>query len=336
LSQARRNAEGATIRRIVGERREAYRSRVVSTPRLLLAAWIAFVATLAPRATHAAACCSSATSGGVGRLLIWEDFALGLQLGHARSLGQADAAGALRWNPAGFSDGLTTAMPWGIVRVHERVQLQGWAPVVLNDRASAGTRQQAWGFGDVGGAARFELLSIGEYQWLPSFAITTGLVAPTGRRVEQTSPPLFAGTTGRGAWGASVAVEAEYAYLPWFARVDASAYRFLAFRRSDTGQSQQYGLLWAAGLSGGLELVPDRLIAALGVRRESEGALRLDGAEVADSAARLWSFTASLAWRLEPHWTATVAVTTTVWPDGWNANRDARLGGTLGLRYGYF
>jgi hypothetical protein len=157
--------------------------------------------TLAARTAEAAACCSSAASGGVGRLLIWEDFAVGLQLGHARSLGQADASGALRWNPAGFSDGLTQAMPWAIVRLHERVQVQGWAPVVLNDRTSDGTRQLAWGFGDVGGAARFELLSIGEYLGLPSLAITTGFVAPTGRRVEQTRPPLFAGTTGRGAWG---------------------------------------------------------------------------------------------------------------------------------------
>jgi hypothetical protein len=312
--------------------------RLTSRPQRDLALGALLLASSASvtRTAESAACCSSAASGGVGRLLIWEDFAVGLQLGHARSLGQADASGALRWNPAGFSDGLTQAMPWAIVRLHERVQVQAWAPAVLNDRASDGTRQLAWGFGDVGGAVRFELLSIGEYLGLPSFAITTGLVAPTGRRVEQTRPPLFAGTTGRGAWGASVAVEAEYAYLPWFVRFDAGAQRFLAFERADTGQSQQYGLLWSAGLSGGLEVVPDRLVAAVSARRESEGALRLDDRAVPSSSAQLWSLGASLAWRVEPHWTATLAVTSSLWPDGWNVNRDARLGGTLGLRYGYF
>lgn len=304
--------------------------------RLLPAASLLCALVLAAPAAEAAACCSSATSGGVGRLLIWEDFALGLQLSHARSLGQADAAGTLRWNPAGFSDGLTTVMPWGIVRVHERVQLQGWAPLVINDRASAGTSQLATGLGDVGGAARFELLSIGEYQWLPSFAITAGVLAPTGRRVEETSPPLFAGTTGRGAWGGSIAIEAEYAYLPWFVRFDANAFRYASFRRPDTGQRQQYGLVWGASLSGGLEVVPDRLVAAVSARRESEGSLRLDDATIAGSSARLWSLTASLSWRVEPHWTLIGAVTSSVFPDGWNVNRDARLGGTLGVRYGYF
>jgi hypothetical protein len=227
-------------------------------------------------------------------------------------------------------------MPWAIVRVHERVQLQGWAPLVINDRRSGDVTQTAWGLGDVGAAARFEILSIGEYHGLPSFAITPGVLAPTGRRVEETSPPLFAGTTGRGAWGASIAAEAEYAYLPWFVRVDASAQRFFSFRRPDTGQSQRYGLVWSASLAGGLELIPDRVVGALSVRRESEGSLQIDDREVAGSAARLWTLGASLSWRFDPHWTATAAISSSVWPDGWSANRDARLGGTLGIRYGYF
>src|SRR6516165_6251558 len=88
---------------------------------------LTIMATLAaaPRPASAAACCVSATSFGVGRLLAWEDAAAGLQLGHARSLGQWDASGSLRWNAGDYSDGLTTLQVWGIVRVLERVQLHG-------------------------------------------------------------------------------------------------------------------------------------------------------------------------------------------------------------------
>jgi outer membrane putative beta-barrel porin/alpha-amylase len=296
------------------------------------------VATLtgAPRRASAAACCVSATSFGVGRLLAWEDAAVGLQLSHARSLGVWDASGALRWNGSDFSDGLTTTMAWGIVRVVDRVQLQAWIPYVVNDRASSGETQVAGGIGDVGAAARVEVLKIGEYVGLPSFAFTAGALAPTGKRIEETSPPLFAGATGRGAWGGTLAIESEYAFLPWFVRADAGLTAFLPFTRSDTGQEQQYGPILQASFSTGRELVPDVLVAALAVTGEWQSALKLDGATVPDSEARSLSLAASLAWRFDPRWTVNASVNNTVWPDGAGENRDARLGFTLGVRRGHF
>ena len=297
---------------------------------------LAVAVAVAPAGARAAACCTSAASFGVGRLLAWEELAVGVQVGHTRSLGQFDAAGTLRASPTGFSDGLSQVMPWAIARVSRRVQVQGWAPYVVNDRRSGDTTQTVGHFGDVGTAVRLEAVAIGELQGLPSLAFTLSAIAPTGQRVEQTSPPLFAGTTGRGAWGGGVALEAEYAWLPWFVRVDAGAYRYLPFERPDTGQTQAYGALLAAGLSGGAEIVEHRLVGAVSLRAEREGALSLDGAEVPSSAARATTIAASLAWRFDPHWTATLAGTTTYLPDGWSAQRDARVGGTLGIRYGHF
>ena len=60
------------------------------------------------------------------------------------------------------------------------------------------------GIGGHRAAARFEFLAIGALRGFPSFALVAATSAPTGRRVEQTSPPLFAGTTGRGAWSGSL------------------------------------------------------------------------------------------------------------------------------------
>ncbi len=303
------------------------------------ARWLALLAALAvalvPRAADGAACCLSATSFGVGRLLVWEDWAVGLQLGHARSLGQWDSGGSLRWS-SDLSEGLTTVEPWAIVRVHQRVQLQGWVPILANDRRSGSESQVAGGLGDVGGAARLEVLGIGEYAGVPSLAVTVVGFAPTGKRPEETRPPLFAGTTGRGAWGGSLALESEYALLPWFVKLDGGVTGWLPFRRSDTGATQTYGLLGQASLSAGRELVPDAVVAAVSVTGEWEAPIRIDGARVPDSGAHLYSLAASLSWRFDPHWTVVGSATNTVWPDGGGRNRDARIGFTLGIRHGHF
>jgi hypothetical protein len=268
--------------------------------------------------------------------LIWEDLAGGVQVGHARTLGQWGAKETLHWNPDQYSEGISQVQPWAIVRLHQRVQLQAWVPVLVNDRWSGSVHQVAGGLGDIGAAVRFELLSIGALRGFPSFAATVGGIAPTGRRVERTSPPLFAGTTGRGAWGGSLAIESEYAFFPWFVRLDASGSGFLAFRRSDTGQRQQYGPLVRVGLSTGREVVPSKLVAALAASGEWEGRLRLDGATIPGSDSYLFSLAASLSWRFDPHWTLVGTVANSVWPQGLGMNQDARVGFTLGGRYGHF
>lgn len=291
---------------------------------------------LFPSLARAAACCMSATSFGVGRLLVWEDFAAGVQLGHARSLGQWDERGALRLYGSELSDGLSRVEPWGILRVHERVQLQARFPVLVNDRSVPGTSQSAGGLGDLGAAARFEVIALGAFDRVPSFGVTVGALAPTGRRPEQAFAPLGAGVTGRGAWGGSVAVESEYAWLPWYVRLDLGASVFAPFVRSDTGATQAYGPLVQAALSAGRELVPDRLVLALSATGEWEAPLRLDGEVVPTSSGFVPSLGASLSWRPEPHWTLVSSLSSSVWPSGLAQNRDARVGLVVGVRYGHF
>jgi len=289
-----------------------------------------------PAAAAAAACCMSAASFGVGRLKIWEDWAAGVQVGHARSIGQYQAEGALRAYGSDLSDGLTRVEPWAIVRVGERFQVQAWVPVLVNDRRVADQGQLAGGLGDVGAAVRTELVALGQYAGLPSLAFTVGGLAPTGRRPEDTALPLFAGTTGRGTWGASLAVESEYAFLPWFVRVDAGLTYLFPFTRRDTGQEQRYAPQLAAAISAGNEVLPERLVLALALAGEWEGALHLDGAEVPGASARSVTLAASAALTLDPRWTLVGIVSNGVWPSGAGVNRDARLGFTLGVRHGHF
>lgn len=302
----------------------------------LLALPLALVLAVVPRPAEGAACCMSATSFGVGRLTIWEGWAVGLRVGHARSLGQWTGDGTLDANPAGYGAGVTTVEPWAILRLHELVQLQAWAPFLVEDREQDSTWQAAGGVGDVGAALRVEVVRIGEYVGLPSLAVTVGGLAPTGTRVEEARPPLFAGTTGRGAWAASLGVESEYASMPWFVRLDAGTTLSFPFERADTGETQRYAPAVQVGLSGGRELVPEALVAAVAIVAEWEGRVTIAGERVAGSDARSVSASASLSWTFDPHWTLVSTLTSTAWPLDLGKNRDARTGLTLGIRHGHF
>jgi hypothetical protein len=297
---------------------------------------LALAVALLPRTASAAACCISATSFGVGRLLIWEDFAAGVLVGHSWSLGQWDANGSLQPNPSGYNDGVTLVQPWAIVRISERVQVQAWVPFLFNDRIVGDQSQFAGGIGDMGAALRYEVLAIGEYEGLPSFGVTVGGLAPSGTRVEQTLPPLMAGTTGRGSWAVSLALEAEYAWLPWFLRAEVAATYYFPFSRQDGGLTQQWGPLLQAGVSSGREVVADKLVLALGLLGEWETAYKLEGVTLPSSSAFSISAALSSSWRVSPHWTLNAILTNSVWPDGLGTNRDARIGLSLGVRYGYF
>lgn len=301
---------------------------------MALALTIALAAT--PRPATAAACCISATSFGVGRLLIWEDFAAGMLLGHSWSLGQWDQNGVINPNPAGFNDGVTIFQPWAIARISERVQVQAWVPFLFNDRIVGDQSQFAGGIGDMGIAARYEVLAIGEYEGLPSFGVTVGGLAPSGTRVEQTLPPLLAGTTGRGSWAVSLALEAEYAWLPWFLRGEVAGTYYFPFHRKDNGLTQQWGPLIQAGVSSGMEVVADKLVVALGLLGEWETAYEIEGVTIPSSTAFSISAALSSSWRVSPHWTLNGVLTNSLWPDGLGSNRDARIGFSLGVRYGYF
>jgi hypothetical protein len=242
----------------------------------------------------------------------------------------------LRWNPSDYSEGISHAQLWAIVRLREHLEVQGWLPVLLNDRWSGETHQVAGGIGDAGAAVRWQILAIGEIHRLPSLALTVGGFAPTGRRIEQTSPPLFAGATGRGSWGGSLALESEYAPSPWFVQFAAGATAFLSFEREDTGEREHYGPLVRVSVSSGREIVPGRVVLAAAVLGEWQSRLQLDSKAVPDSQSHLYSFALSISWRCDPHWTLVGILSNSVWPHGFGANQDARIDFTVGARYGYF
>lgn len=290
-----------------------------------------------PRLASAAACCLSASVVGVGRLVVWEDAAAGLNLGWARGMGRLGVDGQWIALPAGYSEDELRAELWAIMRLAEPLQLSARVPWILGVRQSGDERYWGTGPGDVQAAMRWEAVSLGEYAGVPGIALAASVLGPTGRRPEAAGDPLGASATGRGAWTGGLGVAAEYSTLPWFLRLDVGGTLSAPFFRADTGKAQQFGPSLQAALSAGRELWPERLVVALALSFEHQAAHRLDGQEVAGSQSTGLSTALSTSLNLTPHWQLLASVQSDAAGRlGLAANRDERWGATLGVRHGFF
>jgi len=298
--------------------------------------WLALALLLltTERGARAAPCCMSATAFGMGRLLIWEDFAVGLRTSLSPSLGAWDRDG--HWSGYDSYDELEWRSElWGLVGIARRWSVFARVPGVVIERSTASDSDVGGGIGDLSIGARYEILEIGEYQELPAIALTLAVAAPTGRATDEARTPLGVDVTGRGAWVLSTGLSAEYTRLPWFVRLDLGLSVPLPSERADLGVDQWLGPTIDVALGGGIEVAHD-VVLSLVPRFTWEAAVVLDGKAV-DGSQRI-DFGAALAasWRFDYHWTVQAGVDSGLFGEGLGRNQTGRVTTTLGLRYGSF
>ncbi|TNF24863.1 MAG: hypothetical protein EP329_24050 [Deltaproteobacteria bacterium] len=294
---------------------------------------LASLAALASRA-EAAPCCMSATAFGTGRLLIWEDAAVGLRTSLARGLGQWDGDG--QWRPYdGYDELEWRSELWGMAALSRRASLFARAPFVATRRHAGALDGFDGGLADVSAGLRYEILSIGEVLELPAIAVTVSVTAPTGRPTWDAATPLGVDVTGRGAWALGAGLSLEHTAMPWFVRVDVGATVPLPAERPDLGVDQRFGPELVTDVAGGVELT-EGLVTSLVARLTWASEIVLDGASVDGSGRLDVGLGAALSWRFAYHWTLQLAVDTGLFVDGLGDNQPGRLTGTLGLRYGVF
>ena len=284
----------------------------------------------------AAACCTSATVFGVGRLLVWEEFATGLRTTYAEGLGSWNQKS--KWD--GFSDGYqeqeNLSEWWAIGRISERLSAFGSIPWLSNWRGTPDSSGFGQGLGDIKLGARYEVFSIGEYVEFPALALMGTVQAPTGVRPEKAEKPFAVDATSRGAWVLGAGVILEKTYLPWFGQLSFGVQYPLPFEREDSGKLQEYGIGVQSSLSGGLELVDDIVVLGLSIVYAWEDEIRMAGLRVSESSAYTLSTSLSLSWQVVPHWALISSLSTGLFYDVFGANRPGQLSGTLGVRYGHF
>lgn len=248
---------------------------------------------------HAAACCTSATAFGTGRLLMWESWAAGLRSSMTHELGFFDDNGRYEGNEANVVDRYLRTDFYALVGLSESASVFAVVPFV-------GTRVS-----DVQLGYRHQVIAIGEYEGLPSLALTASALFPSGTpRSAQTEKQEI---SGRGLYAGMLGASLEKTWMPFFAQLNLGA----------------------------------SLLSSLDMGWQIAGAL---GMEVTDtlvmSGLAQWSYEAprryrtqlglSGSWRFNPHMTAQLSASTDVMAKGFGANWPGGVTYGFGLRYGYF
>lgn len=302
--------------------------------RLALGALVALATVPASGPARAAPCCMSATAFGMGRLLIWEDFALGLRTTLAPGLGTWDEGG--RWRS--FSDYSETewrSEVWGLVGLGRRASVFLRVPALVMTRSAGADSELGGGLGDLSAGVRYELLAIGELVELPAIALTLAVLVPTGRSPERAKTPLAVDVTGRGAWVLSLGLSLERTSLPWFVRLDLGTSVPLPQRRDDLGLDQRLGISFELALSGGLE-IGSGFVLSLVPRLTRTDVTRFDEEPLPDTDRLDIGLGLAASWRLDDHFTLQAAIDLPLPIDGLGQNQPGRIATTLGLRYGSF
>jgi hypothetical protein len=291
---------------------------------------------LAPLTADGAACCVSSTSGGVGRLRIWEDFAIGVS--SAVSVGVGHWSADSEWKPYGdtYSELEWRSSLWSLVRLWERGEVQLLVPAVLNHRTATGTEATGGMVGDILVGLRYEPVAIGEYHRAPGVALVATLLAPTGRSADRSSEPLAVDVTGRGAAVLGLAATLEWTRLPWFVQFTVGATLPLPFERADTGLWQWFGPGVQLTAVTGVEVVPSDLVLDVTARFGWESPLRIDGDVVDGSERTDLALGIGLSWLVNPHWTLTASAETGIFASDFGDNSRGLVTTSLGVRYGYF
>jgi len=287
------------------------------------------------RTARAAPCCMSATAFGIGRLLIWEDFAVGLRTSIAPGIGAWDADGRWRSWASDYDETEWRSEVWGLVGIDRRASVFARVPGVVLARWAGDASDVGGGIGDVSAGLRYEIVGIGEYLELPAIALTLAVLAPTGRAPEESETDLAVDVTGRGAWVLSAGLSLEHTQLPWFVRLDVGASVPLPQARDDLGVDQRLGVSVDVALSGGFE-VHDGIVLSLVPRLTWTDRTRLDEEPVAGSSRLDVGVAVTGSFRLDPHWTTQLSFDAPMAIDGLGRNQPGRLLTTLGLRYGSF
>ena len=297
---------------------------------------VAAIACLSGARAEASPCCVSATAHGVGRLLMWEDWAVGMRTSMALGVGGWDTAGDFRAFGDTYAEQEWRQELWTLVGLVRRVELHARVPAVLTHRRAGSASETGGGLGDVQAGLRYEIVPFGGPPPVSGVATTLAVVAPTGRPLFSAHRPLGTDATGRGAWVVVAALALEQTRMPWFVQLEIGASLPLPMERGDLEVVQRFGPGLQIAPIGGVEVVPGSVVVSLTGYLSWEAPLTLDGRTVADSSHLDTGLGAAASWRVLPHWTLQVSAATGLFLDGLGANQPGRVTATVGVRYGHF
>lgn len=164
---------------------------------------------LLPTTARAQSCCAGAAVG-TGRLLLHEEYLVGIDVRGTNTLGSFANDARYRQSAATqlqLEEGL-----FGSIRFLEKAQASLRIPFVQNLYETTARSELSGGIGDVQLSGRYDFLMAGESLSMPGMALIAGVITPTGRPVEQSKRLLGTDTTGTGAYQLSLGFGVEQTF----------------------------------------------------------------------------------------------------------------------------
>lgn len=295
------------------------------SPRLV-GALLALAACTGASRAHAQACCAGGSAVTPGRLEVHEDALVGTQLKAGTMFGSYDTGGHYLAPGTGDAEYDFEQDLLGAVRVLERGQLAVLVPFVETERQTPqdGTHFGG-GIGDVNASVRYDFLLAGESRYVPGIALLAGVTLPTGKPVEEASPPLAVDATGIGALQGNVALALEQTFGPWL----VNATGMVAERAPRFGEHLGTQVTF---LAAGAYTFPNDMALALSLSYAFEGdAATTDGTNVPMSSKRLTVVSLSGLWPITDSWRLLGGLYVDPPLDGLGSNQPATGGLTLTL-----
>lgn len=228
----------------------------MSAPPPLLAALLIAGLWALPRPSEAASCCAGASTT-PGRLMVHEDYLVGVDLLMEGPLGDYDPSG--RYRSASSTEFGAEQGIFGTLRLAERGQLSARLPLRQTYRDMGGLSEWGGGVADLSLSGRWDFLFAGERLHLPGIALLANARLPTGRAPEAIEKMLGTDATGTGATQLTVGAEIEQLMGPWLVQVGGSVGGRLA--RTVRGREVPASWLYTASAAVAYGFVGDRVLA---------------------------------------------------------------------------
>ncbi len=270
---------------------------------------------------------------GVGRLAMWEQAALGARLSLADTLGTWDAAGAFHPNSGGYHEDELRLEPYALLRLAPSLELSASLPAVATARGVGDAGGAGAALGDAQGSLRWQIADERAAGAWPTVAVIGSALFATGRRPEEARAPLATDATSRGAFGAGAALSADKTLGAFFAHADLGATAYMPFHVK--GGVEALGPTAAAGVSAGAEVAGGVVVGgSAGIVWDAP--YTLDGKVAEGSNALVVSAGALASWKVDPHWTLLVGLSSGVPLSHAGMNRPASASASAALRFGFF
>jgi hypothetical protein len=253
---------------------------------------------------------------------MWESFAVGLRSQFSHELGFYDDGGLYEASDPDTLDQQMRLDAYTLVGTSENGAVFVVIPWLFPRVDRGGGLNMGSDISDIQIGYRHQIIAIGEYEEIPSLALTGSILVPTGT-------PKSKGTkahevTGRDMVALMAGASLEKTWMPFFLQLNLGASLLFNQVRTWGKTPEPIGSSYQVALATGMEITNNLVASLMGnFTYETQSKWKTEVG-------------AALSWRIDPHFTVQVNGNSNLFLNKTGANWPGNVSYGFGIRYGYF